>query len=305
MAEDLKEKTEQEPRQIVYVQHIQPEEDEVEIDLMRVMQIFWQQRKKAVLCVVACALAGLVAGMVMPKHYESTVKLSVSNLADGSASGNTKNYLDGLSLKEMPAGAAVKQDAKTNAITVTGSGVTPEAALENAQAGVEALRAEQKRQNEERFQKLNEYCGQNVERAKQEADEAMWTLEAYGREHAISIPASAMQGGDEGAQGYVMTALNVQGADKDSVKQYLALFNEAVSKQVSYTEAVSQAEFARREFAVKMYELEEVSAPQLPRQPVGVSAKRNAGLGAVLGLLLSFVYAFYLYWPELKRQKQE
>ena len=305
MSDEIKNQAGQEPRQILYVQHVRPEDDEVEIDLLRVLQIFWQQRKKAAVCVALCALAGFAGGSLMPKHYESTAKLNVTSLASGQNASNPKGYVDGLELKDMPAGVTVKQDAKTNAITLTGSAASPDAALEAAQAGIAALREVQESRNEKYAKELREHYSQTISAAKQEADEAILALGTYGREHGISLPASALQGGDGSAQGYVLAALNVQGGDKDSVGQYLALFNEAVTKQSSYAQAVKDAELDLAKLAKSSQAVETVSEPQLPSQPKADNPKKGAGIGAMLGLLLAFAYAFYLYWPETRQQKQD
>ena len=90
----------------------------------------------------------------------------------------------------------------------------------------------------------------------------------------------------------------------DDVKEYLELQREAEIKNKIYGTLVQQAETTRIEEAKESMDIQIVDPANLPLEDMPASPKkgRNTVIGFVLGLLISFGYAFYTYWKGMRAE---
>lgn len=93
----------------------------------------------------------------------------------------------------------------------------------------------------------------------------------------------------------------------DHVRVYLELQRDADIKNKIYGTLVQQAETTRIEEAKESMDIQIVDPANLPLEDMPVSPKkgRNTVKGFVLGLLISFGYAFYLYWKGRRTEAKE
>ncbi len=84
----------------------------------------------------------------------------------------------------------------------------------------------------------------------------------------------------------------------EDVRAYLELQRDADIKNKIYGTLVQQAENTRIEEAKESMDIQIVDPANLPLEDMPATPKkgRNTVIGFVLGLLISFGYAFYLYW---------
>ena len=90
----------------------------------------------------------------------------------------------------------------------------------------------------------------------------------------------------------------------DDVREYLELQRDAEIKNKIYGTLVQRAETTRIEEAKESMDIQIVDSANLPLEDMPASPKkgRNMVLGFVLGLLIAFGYAFYLYWREMRAE---
>ena len=93
----------------------------------------------------------------------------------------------------------------------------------------------------------------------------------------------------------------------DDVREYLELQRDAEIKNKIYGTLVQQAETTRIEEAKESMDIQIVDSANLPLEDMPASPKkgRNTAIGFVLGLFISFGYAFYLYWREMRTVAKE
>lgn len=91
----------------------------------------------------------------------------------------------------------------------------------------------------------------------------------------------------------------------DDVRVYMELKRDAEIKNQVYAALVQQSEATRIEEAKQSMDIQVVDPANLPLEDMPSSPRkgRNAAIGFVLGLLISFGYAFYIYWQEARLAK--
>lgn len=89
----------------------------------------------------------------------------------------------------------------------------------------------------------------------------------------------------------------------EDIRAYLELQRDADIKNKIYGTLVQQSETTRIEEAKESMDIQVVDPANLPLEDMPASPKkgRNTVIGFVLGLLISFGYAFYLYWKRMRK----
>lgn len=86
-------------KNILYVQHLDQEKDEFEIDLGRIASLFWERRRLTVKMSFGLAVLFLGISFILPKEYESTAVVQIAKSDDG---GSSKTFS---ALKTMTGGS--------------------------------------------------------------------------------------------------------------------------------------------------------------------------------------------------------
>jgi len=204
------------------------DEDEIEIDLGRLFEIFLTRKKIVAGIVGTCTIVALICSLIMPPEFQSNSlvqthssgRLDVSGasavmslLGGGASSASTTNYMEMMKSRAVivpifdqleditpeqrekmsATGFAKKhvdiQNIKgTNLITVIGKGKTPEEAQMISSAIVDNFLKLMTEMNQSSQSYMVKFLNERIDTAKKESDEAAAILEEFSKEHKVYSP---------------------------------------------------------------------------------------------------------------------
>ncbi len=199
-------------------------EKEEQIDISNIVNIAKEHKKQVGGIIIGCTLLAVGISFVLPKQYESTTLVQTRNAAKdisgiatmanvmgvnvGGAS-SALNYIELMKsrrvlepiindiewIDEKPEVEVfakkyldIKNTQKTNLITVTGRGKTPEEAQKISQEVVDNFLQLQTDMNQQTKSLLVKFLESRVDEAKKDAEEARMKFANYQQEHKIYSP---------------------------------------------------------------------------------------------------------------------
>ncbi len=202
------------------------ENEEMTIDLGRIIKIMWERKKVTAGIVALCTVIAIAVAFILPKQYESTTLVQTRSAdtggaaamaavmeidAGGSSKNSPLNYIELMKSrtvlqpiidsidwpdgKKKPEPKDFAKDAlkientkQTNLIAVTAKGKTPEEAQQISQSVVDNFLLMQTDKNQQTQSLLVKFLSDRIEETKKDAEEASQKFADYQREHKIYSP---------------------------------------------------------------------------------------------------------------------